>query len=225
MHWRRKWQPTPVFLPGESQGQWSLMGCHLWGRTESDTTEAVLWDWMICLGNKPRSFCCFWAWSTKWSRLRLTQFCQENTLVIANILFQKVETTLHIDIIRWSIPISQFIPPLTCFPLISIYLFSMFVSLFLLCKYLYHFSRFHTYVLIYDVYFCSVSAFYREKNVAQRDWMPFLWSHGWSESELRLELKFFLAWQLQICPWILMVTLMLLLLLSCFSRVQLCATP
>ena len=88
MHWRRKWQPTPVFLPGESQGQetwwaavygvaqsrtrlsnfpftfyfhalekevathssvlaWripgmgSLVGCRLWGRTESDTTEAT----------------------------------------------------------------------------------------------------------------------------------------------------------------------------------------
>ena len=40
MHWRRKWQPTPVFLPGESQGWGSLVGCHLWGRTESDTTEA-----------------------------------------------------------------------------------------------------------------------------------------------------------------------------------------
>ena len=33
MHWRRKWQPTPVFLPGESQGWGSLVGCHLWGRT------------------------------------------------------------------------------------------------------------------------------------------------------------------------------------------------
>ena len=32
MRWRRKWQPTPVFLPGESQGRGSLMGCHLWGR-------------------------------------------------------------------------------------------------------------------------------------------------------------------------------------------------
>ena len=31
MHWRRKWQSTPVFLPGESQGQGSLVGCHLWG--------------------------------------------------------------------------------------------------------------------------------------------------------------------------------------------------
>ena len=41
MHWRRKWQRTPVFLPGESQGRGSLVGCRLWGRTESDTTEAT----------------------------------------------------------------------------------------------------------------------------------------------------------------------------------------
>ena len=41
MHWRRKWQPTPVFLPGESQGLGSLVGCRLWGRTELDTTEAT----------------------------------------------------------------------------------------------------------------------------------------------------------------------------------------
>src|SRR5574341_311055 len=41
MHWRRKWQPTPVFLPGESQGWGSLVGCSLWGRSESDTTEAT----------------------------------------------------------------------------------------------------------------------------------------------------------------------------------------
>ena len=38
--WRRKWHPTPVFLPGESQGWRSLVGCRLWGRTESDMTEA-----------------------------------------------------------------------------------------------------------------------------------------------------------------------------------------
>ena len=49
MHWRRKWQPTPVFLPGESQGRGSLVGCCLWGRTESDTkwlsssSSVVLW--------------------------------------------------------------------------------------------------------------------------------------------------------------------------------------
>ena len=41
MHWRRKWQPPPVFLPGESQGQGSLVGCRLWGHTESDTTEVT----------------------------------------------------------------------------------------------------------------------------------------------------------------------------------------
>ena len=53
MHWRRKWQPTPVFLPGESQGRrpvllpaeshgWrSLVGYSPWGRKESDTTERL----------------------------------------------------------------------------------------------------------------------------------------------------------------------------------------
>ena len=38
---RRKWQPTPVFLPGESHGRTSLVGCSPWGLTESDTTEAT----------------------------------------------------------------------------------------------------------------------------------------------------------------------------------------
>ena len=41
MHWRKKWQPTPVFLLGESQGWGSLVGCRLWGHTESDTTEVT----------------------------------------------------------------------------------------------------------------------------------------------------------------------------------------
>ena len=41
MHWRRKWQPTPVFLPGESQGWGSLVSCCLWGRTESNTTDVT----------------------------------------------------------------------------------------------------------------------------------------------------------------------------------------
>ena len=36
---RRQWHPTPVLLPGKSHGQKSLVGCHLWGRTELDTTE------------------------------------------------------------------------------------------------------------------------------------------------------------------------------------------
>ena len=41
MHWRRKWQPTPVVVPGEAQGWRSLVGCHLWGCTDSDTTEVT----------------------------------------------------------------------------------------------------------------------------------------------------------------------------------------
>ena len=39
--WRRKWQPTPVFLPGKSHGQRSLVGYSPWGRKESDTTEQL----------------------------------------------------------------------------------------------------------------------------------------------------------------------------------------
>jgi len=41
MHWRRKWQPTPVFLPGVSQGRRSLVGCRLWDCTELDMTEGT----------------------------------------------------------------------------------------------------------------------------------------------------------------------------------------
>ena len=39
--WRRKWQPTPVFLPGKSQGQRNLVGDSPWGGKESDTTERL----------------------------------------------------------------------------------------------------------------------------------------------------------------------------------------
>ena len=49
MHWRRKWQPTPVFLPGEFQGRGSLVGCRLWGRTESDTIEATYQQQQVLL--------------------------------------------------------------------------------------------------------------------------------------------------------------------------------
>ena len=43
MHWRRKWQPTPVFLPGESQGRRSLVGCRLWGRTVHGVARSRTW--------------------------------------------------------------------------------------------------------------------------------------------------------------------------------------
>ena len=51
MHWRRKWQSTPVFLPGESYGRRSLVGCSPWGRTESDTTERLHFHFSLsCIG-------------------------------------------------------------------------------------------------------------------------------------------------------------------------------
>ena len=51
MHWRRQWHPTPVFLPGESQGWGSLVGCSSWGRWESDTTEQIHFQFSLsCLG-------------------------------------------------------------------------------------------------------------------------------------------------------------------------------
>ena len=51
--WRRKWQPTPVLLPGESHGGRSLVGYSPWGRKESDTTERLylltysIWRWEL----------------------------------------------------------------------------------------------------------------------------------------------------------------------------------
>ena len=51
MHWRRKWQPTPVFLPGESQGRGSLVSCSPWGLEESDTTERLPFHFSLsCIG-------------------------------------------------------------------------------------------------------------------------------------------------------------------------------
>ena len=49
MHWRRKWRPTPVFLPGEPQGRGSLVGCRRWGRTEWGTTEATQQQQRMCM--------------------------------------------------------------------------------------------------------------------------------------------------------------------------------
>ena len=49
--WRRQWQPTPVFLPGNSHGWRSLVGCHPWGRLESDRTEWLHFHFSLsCIG-------------------------------------------------------------------------------------------------------------------------------------------------------------------------------
>ena len=51
IHWRRKWQPTSVFLPGKSHGQRSLVGCSPWGHEESDTTERLHFHFSLsCIG-------------------------------------------------------------------------------------------------------------------------------------------------------------------------------
>ena len=51
MHWRRKWHPTPVLLPGKSHGQRSLVGCSPWGGEESDTTEWLHFHFSLsCIG-------------------------------------------------------------------------------------------------------------------------------------------------------------------------------
>ena len=49
--WRRKWQPTPVFFPGQPRGQRSQVGCSPWGLEESDTTERLHFHFSLsCLG-------------------------------------------------------------------------------------------------------------------------------------------------------------------------------
>ena len=51
LSWRRQWHPTPVLLPGKSHGRRSLVGCHLWGRTESDMTERLHFHFSLsCIG-------------------------------------------------------------------------------------------------------------------------------------------------------------------------------
>ena len=60
MHWRRKWQPTPVFLPGESQGRGNLVGCCLWGhRVGHDWSDlAIAMCYFI-------AYLCYWNMSSK----------------------------------------------------------------------------------------------------------------------------------------------------------------
>ena len=51
IRWRRKWQSTPILLPGKSHGEMSLVGCHPWGREESDTTERLHFHFSLsCIG-------------------------------------------------------------------------------------------------------------------------------------------------------------------------------
>ena len=69
MHWRRKWQPTPVFLPGESQGWGSLVGCCLWGLTELVMTVSRCV--FLCVGQDKWLSSCF-AWTGGWRQIKNT---------------------------------------------------------------------------------------------------------------------------------------------------------
>ena len=60
MHWRRKWQATPVFLPGESQGRGSLVGCCLWGHTERLSSSSS--SSRLVIAFLPRSKCLLISW-------------------------------------------------------------------------------------------------------------------------------------------------------------------
>ena len=88
MHWRRKWRPTPVLLPGKHHGQRSLVGCSPWGRYESDMTEWLHFHFSLsCIGEgngnplqcscleNPRDGGAWWAaiYGVAQSRIRLKQ--------------------------------------------------------------------------------------------------------------------------------------------------------
>ena len=114
MHWRRKWQPTPVFLPGKSQGWGSLVGCHLWGCTESDTTERLHFHFSLsCIGEgngnplqcscleNPRDGGASWAAVSEvaQSRTRLS----DHTLTFHFHAWEK-EMATHSSVLAWRIP-------------------------------------------------------------------------------------------------------------------------
>ena len=98
MHWRRKWQPTPVLLPGKPHGQRSLVGCSPWGREESDMTEQLHFHFSLsctgegngnplqcsCLEN-PRDRGAYWAsvYGVTQSRTRLKRLSSSSSIRIS----------------------------------------------------------------------------------------------------------------------------------------------
>ena len=134
MHWRRKWQPTPVFLPGESQG-WGSLGAAVYGVTQSQTRLKQLssssssstrpsrtntqkrcpfhhrgLEWKSRKSRDTWSNRQVWLWSTKWSRVKANRILpRERTGHIKHPLPTTQETTLHMDITKWSITKSDWL--------------------------------------------------------------------------------------------------------------------
>ena len=75
MHWRRKWQPTPVFLPGESQGRGSLVGCRLRGRTvRHDWSDLAAAAWF---SQSPARFIWSLSFANLWLLLTMFTFVKD----------------------------------------------------------------------------------------------------------------------------------------------------
>ena len=106
MHWRRKWHPTPVFLPGESQGQGSLVGCRLWGWTWLkwlSSSSSIRYGTPLpysCLGN-PMDGEAWWAavHGVTTSQTRLSHF----TFTFHFHALEK-EIATHSSVLAWRIP-------------------------------------------------------------------------------------------------------------------------
>ena len=111
---RRHWHPTPVFLPGKYHGQKSLVGCSLWGRSESDTTERLHFHFSLsCMGEgngnplqcscleNPRDGGACWATvcGVAQSRTRLSDF----TFTFHFCALEK-EMATHSSVLAWRIP-------------------------------------------------------------------------------------------------------------------------
>ena len=99
MHWRRKWQPTPVFLPGESRGRGSLVGCHLWGwtrlkRLSSSSSSKVL------SALKFKDLCQFWShlfWVSPFLHLILLSLVRHRRLSLVNVVWWVFEFPTNKD--------------------------------------------------------------------------------------------------------------------------------
>ena len=111
MHWRRKWQPTPVFLPGGSQGRGSLVGCRLWGRTESVGNDwsdlaaaaaAIAWPttWPMAQVRSVQSFSRVQLFATPWPAAHQVSRSITNLLRLKLISIESVMPSYHLILCR-----------------------------------------------------------------------------------------------------------------------------
>ena len=109
--WGRKWQLTPVLLPGKSHGQRSLVGHSPWGhRVRHDWTTSLHVTFhdrgLECKSKKSRNTWSnrhIWPWSTEWSRAKANRVLTRECTVIANTLFQQHNRRLY----TWTSPDGQ----------------------------------------------------------------------------------------------------------------------